>query len=131
MSAAKPHTVLVAEDDDDLRDVITVILEEHGYTVATAHHGLEALDEVRRRMPDLILLDMKMPCMSGWEFAERYRAAYPAPHQRAPLVIVSAAEHVSARAEEVSAAGYLAKPFTREELLSEVRLRLRGREARR
>ncbi len=132
MDETRPKTILVAEDDDDLLDLMTIVLEHEGYRITVAHHGGEALARVRESMPDLILLDMKMPYVSGWEFAEQYAAAYPAPSRRAPVVVVSAAEHVSARAREIAAVGYLAKPFTHAELLSEVRRRLRPepREAR-
>src|SRR5436190_1252749 len=70
-------TVLVIEDDEDLVYLITILLEEQGYRVITASNGREALDELRRAVPDLILLDMKMPVMSGPEFARELYAQHP------------------------------------------------------
>lgn len=118
---AGAETVLIAEDDADLLEVMAVVLEEDGYKVMIAHHGGEALERVHERMPDLILLDMKMPYVSGWEFAARYIASYPVAAHRAPVVVVTAAEHAATRAREVDAAGYLTKPFTHLDLLTEVR----------
>jgi CheY-like chemotaxis protein len=98
---------------------MVIILERAGYRVVRARHGGEALERVREHMPDLIVLDMKMPRMNGWEFARAYHADYP-PEERAPVVVVTAAEHAAARAQEIAAEGYLAKPFTQTELLAEI-----------
>jgi CheY-like chemotaxis protein len=108
-------TVLVVEDDVDLRELVVTILEDQGYAVETAADGREGLDHVATRMPDLVLLDMKMPVMSGEEFAAAYQARY-APAIRAPIVVVTAAEHAARRAREIGADGFLAKPYSNEEL---------------
>ncbi len=65
--------------------------------------------------PDLVLLDMRMPIMDGWEFARRYRRG-PEPH--APIVVLTAARDAAERAAEIDANGYLGKPFGVEELLT-------------
>ena len=120
---SRAKTILVAEDDEDLLEIMTLSLEDEGYEVMRARDGGEALEHVRVLMPDLILLDMKMPRVSGWEFAARYVAAYPVATKRAPVVVVTAAEHAAVRARDIAADGYLAKPFTNAELLTEVRRR--------
>jgi CheY-like chemotaxis protein len=69
------QTVLVVEDDDDLREVVAQTLERNGFRVLTARDGQDALDRLEREhAPCLILLDLMMPRMSGWEFRRRQLA---------------------------------------------------------
>jgi CheY-like chemotaxis protein len=100
-------SILVIEDDPDMRGLLVLMLEDRGHHVVAASDGREGLDVLRHERPDLILLDMKMPVMDGWEFARRYREAEPDP---SPIVVMTAAEDPRQRAEEVGAAGWLGKP---------------------
>jgi CheY-like chemotaxis protein len=111
-------TILVTDDDGEMLDLVAIALEEHGYRVETATNGREALDRVSQKMPDLILLDMKMPFMSGWEFAKEYGDTYEA--GAAPVVVMTAAEHAAMRAQEIGAREVLAKPFSLDELVLKV-----------
>ncbi len=112
-----PPTVLVVEDDPDLVAIVEMILVETGRRVVTAREGQAALDRVGEEMPGLILLDMRMPGMNGWEFAREFKAR----HGRAcPIVVVTAAENARRRAEEIGADGWLAKPFDLDEVLAMV-----------
>lgn len=70
-------------------------------------------------MPDLILLDMKMPVMSGAELAAEYRARY-AGQRMAPIVVMTAAEHAARRSREIGADDFLPKPFSHDELVGMV-----------
>jgi CheY-like chemotaxis protein len=106
--------ILVVDDDKDVRDLIAIVLSSGGYDVRTAQHGADALDLARQAPPGLILLDMRMPIMDGWEFARVYRAE-PGPH--APIIVLTAARDVATRAAEINADGYLGKPFDVVELL--------------
>jgi DNA-binding response OmpR family regulator len=110
--------VLVVEDDDSIRDLVDIVLTSAGYEVLTASDGAAALQVAGAVRPDLVLLDMRMPVMDGWEFARRYRAG-PEPH--APIVVVTAARDAAQRASEIDANGYLGKPFDMGELLALVR----------
>ncbi len=106
-------SVLVVEDDRDIRECMADALEMEGYAVACAQHGREALDQLRRGLrPDLILLDLLMPVMSGWEF----RQAQLADPLLAgiPVVIVSASSPGAAARPD----RHLPKPFGIDELLS-------------
>jgi len=105
--------VLVVDDDPDMLDTITMVLEAAGYATRTATNGREALDEVAEHTPGLILLDMLMPIMNGWECARELRGRYA---HSLPIVVVTAAEHARMRAEEVDADDVLAKPFDIHEL---------------
>lgn len=118
-------TVLVVDDDTSILDTVTAILSGEGYDVISAATGQEALDAVAQKRPLLILLDMRMPGMDGWEVARALRAL----GNRIPIVVMTAAESAKRWAEEVGADGYLAKPFGLDELLAIVE-RFRGPEGR-
>lgn len=116
--------ILVVDDDEDLVDIIEEILISEGYLVDRAPNGVEALKAIAQRMPDLILLDMKMPVMDGWQFAREYKGR--AEHS-APIVVVTAAESAKKRAMDVSADGWLGKPFNLDELIELVKTRVTPR----
>lgn len=113
------NTVLVIEDDSALRALVSLVLEGQGYSVETAANGREGLVCVEATMPDLILLDMRMPVMSGGEFAAEYQARYR-DIAHAPILVVTAAQHAARQAREVGANGFLSKPFSNAELLRAV-----------
>ncbi len=113
--AKQDRAVLVVEDDADLLGMVQLVLESAGCRVVTAIEGGEALQQVAKEMPGLILLDMKMPGMDGWEFGRQFRGRYD---RRAPIVVLTAAEDARKRAEEIGAEGYLGKPFEIDELLA-------------
>ena len=106
--------VLVVEDDADLASLIQMIVTDAGYGVRTAPDGALALARVAERMPALVLLDMRMPVMNGWEFARAFRERHG---RAAPVVVVTAAEDARARAEEIGADGWLSKPFEIDDVL--------------
>jgi CheY-like chemotaxis protein len=108
------RSVLVVEDDLDLLGLMEMVLQEAGHRVGPGGDGRRALGRVWEEMPGLILLDMRMPVMNGWEFAREFRAR----HGRAcPIVVVTAAENAQLRAAEVEAEGFLSKPFDLEDVL--------------
>ncbi|MBI2321571.1 MAG: response regulator [Chloroflexi bacterium] len=107
--------VLVVDDDPDIREVIGVALADEGYEVLTAEHGAAALLRVASSQPDVILLDLRMPVMNGWEFARRYRQT-PGPH--APIVVLTAWRDTEDDGNHVEADAFLAKPFRLGDLLS-------------
>ena len=117
MSAAGRGDVLVVEDDPDLLSLVAMILGDAGYDVAAAEDGLQALARIEERMPGVILLDMRMPVMNGWEFAREYRARFA---RAAPIVVVTAAEDARARAQEIGADAWLEKPFDLDDVVRTV-----------
>jgi CheY-like chemotaxis protein len=109
--------VLVVDDDESIRDFVTLALSDEGYDVMTAPHGAAALSILGESRPDVILLDMRMPTMDGWEFSRVYRET-PGPH--APIIVLTATRDVPGRAAQVESEGCLGKPFDVDELLSMV-----------
>ena len=111
-------SVLVVDDDRDIRETLEEILNYEGYSVATARHGADALEKARALRPSLILLDLFMPVMDGCEFRH---------HQRAdpelagiPVVVVSAAHGLEDRVGELGVAEVLEKPLKIDRLLEVV-----------
>lgn len=117
MNQARQPTILVVEDDAYCRDLLDQILTMNGYLVHVASNGLEGLSVLQNSVPDLILLDMKMPVMNGWEFSRRLKEERDC---AIPVVIISAAEDIRSRALEAGADGWLEKPFDLDDLLSAV-----------
>jgi DNA-binding response OmpR family regulator len=108
--------ILVVEDDTSILDMIMQILRSEGYPVVGAKNGVEGLVECDRRTPSLILLDMRMPRMDGWQFAAALRVRGIA----SPVVVMTAADNAKRWADEVGADGYVVKPFEFLELLASV-----------
>jgi urea transport system substrate-binding protein len=106
----------VVEDDTSILDLVLQILRAEGYPAVGAKNGVEGLVEVDRIAPSLILLDMRMPRMDGWEFAAALRKRGIA----SPVVVMTAAENAKRWADEVGAQGYVEKPFEFGELLDSV-----------
>jgi two-component system, chemotaxis family, chemotaxis protein CheY len=114
MSEGRP-LILVVDDDPDILDALSEILEAEGYEVDRARHGQEALSRLDQRHPDLILLDLMMPVMDGWEFAQALRRREDG--AQVPVVVLSADRQAGAKARVVGARAFLAKPFELNELL--------------
>ena len=111
--------VLIVEDDDLTRAMLTTILQAEGYRTESAGNGREALARLcRAAVPDLILLDLLMPVMNGWEF----RAAQLEDPRLAliPVVVVSATGEPAENGPALRPVAHLRKPITVEELLAVV-----------
>jgi two-component system nitrogen regulation response regulator NtrX len=83
-------TVLVVDDDQDIRESLGQILTEEGFEVISASNGREALEEIARKTPDVMLLDLMMPVLTGWEVLETLRLS--STHRNLPVVVLSALE---------------------------------------
>jgi len=107
------HPILVIDDDAEILAMLRDFLEGEGITVRTAGNGAEALEIIDDVSPALILLDMRMPVLDGWGFAERLRER----RLSYPIVVMTAEQSARSWAEEIGATGYIAKPFDVNELL--------------
>ncbi|MBV8491066.1 MAG: response regulator, partial [Candidatus Eremiobacteraeota bacterium] len=125
------HRVLVVDDDRNLRKIISTNLELAGYEVATAVDGRDALTKIEGNVPDLVLLDLMMPHMDGYEVAKRVRT-HPNPSiANVPIIILTAKGETEdkLRGFEAGADDYITKPFGPRELLARVRAKIRRVEA--
>ncbi|UQA59617.1 response regulator [Polyangium aurulentum] len=111
--------ILVVEDDPDIRETIAQILDEEGYVPIVAENGQEALRRLAEGpRPRLILLDLMMPIMDGWEFREQQRQ--DPRYADIPVIIVSADGNVRQKATKLGADGHIRKPVGIDELLAVV-----------
>jgi CheY-like chemotaxis protein len=111
-------TILVVDDDADIREIVSELLILEGYRVETASHGRAALDVLEASRPDLILLDLNMPIMDGWTFCAELHAQ---PEQRhVPIALMSASRNLQARALPCEPVAILEKPFGLDDLLQRV-----------
>lgn len=110
-----PPTVMVVDDDPDIRGLIQLWLADCGYRVVAAADGAQALDRVKKLRPSLIILDMMMPHMDGAQVAQRLRADPQT--SGIPIVVVSADPRARDRLRHTRIQARLAKPFDLDELL--------------
>jgi CheY-like chemotaxis protein len=107
--------ILVIDDDSDIREVVGEALAFEGHEVASARDGAEGLARCHVFHPDLILLDLMMPGMNGWDFRRAQRR--DASLARIPVLVVTALGHDP----DIEVAAVLAKPFRLDDLLAHVR----------
>lgn len=112
------RTVLVVDDDLGLQEVLQAALEEEGYEVILADDGLEALEKLATVQPDLILLDLMLPRMDGYAFAQALQQRGMRPS--VPLVLLTADPRGKEAATQLGADAYVAKPFDLGDLLEKM-----------
>ena len=119
-------TALVVEDEDSIAALVRSYLERDGFTVVRARTGKDALDELERRPVRVVVLDIGLPDLDGFEVCRRIRA-----HSRVPILMLTARDEEPDRVTglELGADDYLTKPFSPRELLARVRAVLRRSEA--
>ena len=112
--------ILVADDDPDILSIVSMSLETQGYTVYKAANGREAVDLARQHHPDLVLMDMMMPVVSGYEAVTELKAD---PSTRDITIVGLSAKAMATdmeRATDVGIDGYITKPFRIAQVLSVV-----------
>ncbi len=117
-----PKTILVIEDDGNIRELLRLYLEQEGYAVETAQDGLEGLRAFKRVHPDLVLLDLMMPVMDGTQVMKELRA-----QSKVPVIMLTAKGETFDKVAglELGADDYVTKPFEMRELIARVRAVLR------
>ena len=121
--------ILVVDDDPALLQTIAIVLKEHGYDVTTAEDGTRMQEALEKQAPDLILLDVLMPQMDGFQLLERLKGDDR--FAEIPVLMVSSlpAEEATVRTLGLGAADYIRKPFRVRELLARIQAQLRNRAA--
>jgi two-component system OmpR family response regulator len=122
-AGANSHRVLVVDDEPNIADVISMALRYQGFEVASASTGGEALATVESFRPQLMLLDVMLPDMEGFEVARRLSAE----HARVPIIFLTARDATEDKVRGLTVGGddYVTKPFSLEELIARVRALLR------
>lgn len=115
--------ILVIDDDENVRDTIAVMLEQEGFRVFCAADGAQGLDVALKQKPDLVLVDLRLPGLSGIEICKKLRAA----QMKSGIIVLSAVgdEVDKVLLLEIGADDYVVKPFGRRELLARIRALLR------
>ena len=115
-------SILVVDDEQEIVRALQRSLVAHGYTVRTAHSGEEALEAVATWRPDLLVLDLLLPGISGLEVCRQVRAT-----SNTPIIVLSVKDTEADKVEalDLGADDYVAKPFSMDELLARVRVALR------
>jgi len=128
-----PGKILIADDDPDMRDVLTTILESQGYETVTARDGVEALDSLKAEKPDLMILDLLMPKMDGFAVIKELQNRRWLKYREIPILVLSSVrEEASRRRYELETEktlnidDYVNKPVSPEVLLERVDKLLRG-----
>jgi DNA-binding response OmpR family regulator len=118
---AAVKTILIADDDEDLRLLVQVTLENPTYRILTAADGSKALDAVQQCCPDLLILDWMMPGLNGCEVITQLRQSPET--ETIPVVMLTAKDGLEAQEQlaSLALAGYLVKPFSPLELIKKVR----------
>lgn len=120
------YNVLVIEDDEGIQKYLKELLLDNGYTVQTASDGVAALELLKSSQPDLVVVDLGLPKLSGESVVREIRKTYPA----IPIMILTARDSVSdiVQGLDLGADDYITKPFVADEFLARVRARLRSTE---
>ena len=117
-----PKTILVVDDEPAIVKVVSFRLKKAGYNVVSAADGQEGLDLIGKIKPDLILLDLRLPVLDGFQVCQKVKADENL--KAIPIIIFTASsmgENIDSRYKEVGADDYLIKPFEPEVLLEKIR----------
>lgn len=112
----KPEKILVVEDDGMMREFIALFLRSAGYNVDTAEDGMAAVHAVRRNAPALIISDVNMPRLNGFEFVATLRGE-DSEVRNIPVIFLTSVAEGQKRSDELGALAYLRKPLKANELL--------------
>lgn len=121
MAEKVPITILVVDDDASARKLLMTILEHESYELMFAESGIEALNQLRKRRPDLILMDMMMPGIDGAETSRRIKSAERFANIPIIMVTCNSGKSVVTSCFKAGATDFVVKPFNREILLGKIR----------
>jgi DNA-binding response OmpR family regulator len=121
------HKILVVDDDPDILEAISMILESQGYEVVTARDGVEGLANLKAEKPDLLILDLLMPKMDGFAVCKELQDPRWAKHRNIPILILTSVREEASRRRyeletglELDVDDYVEKPVSPDTLLERV-----------
>jgi len=118
------HTILIADDEPNIVISLEYLLEQAGYRVLIARDGQEAIDNLQREQPDLVLLDVMMPRLSGYDVCQKIRENPAWRHIRIVMLTAKGREVEVHKGLALGADTYITKPFSTQELLAQIRKQL-------
>jgi len=118
----KQKKILIADDDKNICEILEIYLSNEGYLLTFCHDGSEALDNIKRDKFDLVMLDVMMPVINGWEVCKIIRRT-----SNVPIIMITARDMVDDKIQgfELGADDYIVKPFEPREVVARVKARLR------
>ena len=119
--ASHASPVLIVEDHDDTREMVATLLSEHGFTVVTAENGRRGLERLMRARPCLVLLDLMMPVMTGWEFRRAQLSLPDSDLASVPVLLLTAVDQPDRVALQLGATDVIRKPLDFDQLIESVR----------
>ncbi|SFP61678.1 Response regulator receiver domain-containing protein [Geopseudomonas sagittaria] len=114
-------SVLIADDEPNIVISLEFLLEQAGYRTRVAHDGQDALEAIQRQPPDLVLLDVMMPNLSGYDLCQKIRENPAWQHMRIVMLTAKGREVEVSKGLALGADAYITKPFSTQELLAQVR----------
>ncbi len=124
MAKETKQKILVVDDDQTIVKVIKNILEGEGFDVAIAYDGIDALVQVKEYKPDLIVLDIMMPELNGYDVCHKIK--FDSPYKNVPIIIITSRDQeIDPRIGQMMGIGYLQKPLNREVFLALIKKNLK------
>ncbi|MDI6751360.1 MAG: response regulator [bacterium] len=120
--------ILIVDDDQDIVEILKALLETEGYDVIEAFDGKEGIDKAYQHMPHLILLDIMMPVLDGWQVCQRLKACKKTSNIPITIITAKAEQEDRNRAKKEGADDYITKPFQPEDLILRVQKSIRESE---
>jgi DNA-binding response OmpR family regulator len=117
-------SILIADDEPNIIISLEFLLEQAGYRVRVVHDGQEALEAIEREVPDLVLLDVMMPRLSGFDVCQRIRENPAWQGVRVMMLTAKGREVEISKGLALGADAYVTKPFATQELLAQIRAQL-------
>jgi DNA-binding response OmpR family regulator len=115
----KHNNILIVDDEPDIREVMGMMLAENGYRIRTAEDGIQALEMIKEEAPDLILLDMNMPRMSGVVFYQNIANTHGG-GSKYPVLIITGRTALEQVFKDFEVDGFISKPFNFDDLNAQV-----------
>ena len=121
------ETILVVDDEQNIVELARLYLEQDGFKVIAAHTGKAALERIKAESPALMVLDLMLPEIDGWEVCRRVRGGNSVPHSDLPIIMLTARDEDIDKIVglEIGADDYMTKPFNPRELVARVKAILR------